>query len=641
MRSISSHMEMHSQSEYNEDNKSVLSKLSRDENKDTIPHRIKFIKTLLNGTKLKPIIDFDNVSTEQFVNDLKDDDSGGSRDTRVTLNKEVHDITNVINTMGGTLQYFKSGTTGHTFKGEERDANGDILYEYAVKVVAYSIKDKYGSMYDTQRPENVELMMIKLLSMFIIKKKTPHIALPIGWFDTDIKNFTNLIEEGYVKKDNEKYNEFIKRYQNGEYYNDVSVLISEWADKGDLADFIRKNYKRFTPLHWKVLFFQLISTLAVIQSKYPNFRHNDLKANNILVTRISTNIQNYWYSVVGDLYNVPNIGYQIKLWDFDFACIPGIVDNKKVMISNKWSRGINVGPTQNRYYDIHYFFNTLINNFFSGLFRDHRVPKEVKDFVLSIVPPEFQTGDSVAEGGRILHNMEHTIPVDILRYNPYFNEFRVNLNNIHRAPKMKIKPNVEHKIHDFLKVSDEMPRQIKRHPYALSVVSPTNTPSATTAINNKIATVNDIESIMYGGKNTFKAVKSKEHRVKTFTKDDDDNEKSDKLKPKIKASSKTSSKTSGNVSYKAKSKSKAASKAKAKPKSRTKSKSKAKSKTDIMTKINKQKINTHSKVKSKSKPTSKGKPNNNINNVTVTMSKQRAKKNVDEIDIEKVLMGQK
>jgi hypothetical protein len=419
-----------------EDNKSLLYRLGQDENKDAIPNRIQFVKTLLNNNNLKTIIDFDNTATENFINHTREeDDSAESYDTRATLRKEVHDITNVINCMGGTLQYIKSGTSGHTFKGEEKDKDGNVLYEYAVKVVAYSIKDKYGGMHDTRRPENAELLMIKLLSYFIVKRRTPHIVLPIATFDTSITHFTNLIEEGYVYEKNDKYKEFVERYRNGEYYDEVSVLISEWANRGDLNDFIKKNFRKFTPIHWKVIFFQLISTLAVIQSKFPAFRHNDLKANNILVAKVNKNVEFYTYKVVGDSYRIPNVGYQIKIWDFDFACIPGIVDNKKVQISNKWSRGINVGPTQNRYYDVHYFFNTLIKKgFFPELLTDSRVPQEVKDFVISIVPAEYQSGDSVSKGGRILHNMEYTTPADILRNNPYFNEFRVkpSLSNHNR-----------------------------------------------------------------------------------------------------------------------------------------------------------------------------------------------------------------
>src|SRR5689334_22457013 len=116
----------------NEENKSLLIQLGQDDNKDSIPNRIKFIKTLLQNNDLKPIIDFDNTATENFTSKSRDeddpcrDDSAESYDTRATLRKEVHDMTNVISNMGGTIHYIKSGTTGHTFKGEERDKDDNI-----------------------------------------------------------------------------------------------------------------------------------------------------------------------------------------------------------------------------------------------------------------------------------------------------------------------------------------------------------------------------------------------------------------------------------------------------------------------------------------------------------------------------------
>jgi hypothetical protein len=405
--------------------KSYLTNLSKDENKDAIPNRIQFVKALLKDNKLRPLIDFDNTDTENFMNQSKDDDSKNSNDTRIALKKKVYDLTDIINDIGGTLRYIKSGTTGHTFKGKCTDSEGNLEYEYAVKVVAYSKKTKYGDVRDLKRPENAELAMIKLLSYFIVKRCTPHIILPIGIFDTDITYFTKLVENGFVKKKNERYKEFIERYKNGEYYDEVSILISEWANRGDFLDYIKKHYVRFTPLHWRVFFFQLISTLAVIHYKFPTFRHNDLKANNVLVTKISKKVETYKYKVVGNLYRVPNIGYQLKIWDFDFACIPGTVDNKKVMLTNKWSKGINVNGNKNRYYDIHYFFNTLIKKgFFPEIMTSPLVPQEVKNFILSIVPIEYQSGDNVAEKGRILVDNEYTTPEEILKTNKYFDEFR-------------------------------------------------------------------------------------------------------------------------------------------------------------------------------------------------------------------------
>ena len=46
--------------------------------------------------------------------------------------------------MGGTLHYIKSGTTGHTFKGEEKDENGNVLYETITKEETENVFKVYG-----------------------------------------------------------------------------------------------------------------------------------------------------------------------------------------------------------------------------------------------------------------------------------------------------------------------------------------------------------------------------------------------------------------------------------------------------------------------------------------------------------------
>jgi len=406
---------------------------------DTIPFRLDFIKDLLKENDLEPIIDFNNLDTEAFIHpngysckegtdDAVDNNLFGgssqdsSHDMRSIINKKKFDFHRVINEIGGKLRYIKSGTTGHTFKGIIVTENG-VNVNYAVKVVAYPKKEKYGDLNDARRPENAELMMIRLLSYFVVRKQTPHIVLPVGTFYTSITPFINLIDGNYVDTENKRYQEFIDKYKNGEYYDTVSILISEWANRGDLLEFIKKNYKEFTTLHWKVIFFQIISVLAVIQSKFPSFRHNDMKANNVLIHKIGQRGTIFSYVVCRRKYFVPNIGYQIKLWDFDFACIPGTVENAKV--SAKWTDEINVKPIKNRYYDMHYFFNTLIKKgFFPELIEDPTISKEIKEFINRIVPAKYQTGDYVTKRGRILENEEYLIPDDVLRTDPFFEEFR-------------------------------------------------------------------------------------------------------------------------------------------------------------------------------------------------------------------------
>ena len=398
-----------------------------------ISSRIEFIKTLLGDNKLNPMVDFDMCDTEHVENRTN------GFDIRNIMTKKHMDFNKLICEIGGKLLYVKSGTTGHTFKGIIFDTDGvtEIL-NYAVKVVAYPIRENYGDVNDIKRPENAELMMLRVLSYFVVNCQTPHIVLPIGTFNTSIKPFIALAKN---KINNKKYDQFIKRYKQSEYHDDVSILISEWANGGDLLDYFRNNYRTMKLRDWRTIFFQIISVLAVIQNKYPGFRHNDLKANNILVQNIDSRKKNnyFLYKIILDgtknEFLVPNIGIQIKLWDFDFACIPEIVINSKV--DSEWTNKINVKPIQNKYYDLHYFFNTFTKKgFFPEFLEAKEIHHSVKKFVERIVPYEYSKPNSninnidktektnVSERGRILINDELTTPAKLLLNDPFFNKMR-------------------------------------------------------------------------------------------------------------------------------------------------------------------------------------------------------------------------
>lgn len=417
---------------------------------DNSKYRYEFINTLLSKNKVKPIIDFDDPSTEAFIEPKKindnDSDSSSSNtnkfkgsigstgtsriekenDIRFLLDKQEYDFMDVITSIGGKLSYIKSGSTGHTFKGTIQ-RNGKLPINYGVKVVAFSNRDDYGDINDAKRPENAELLIIRLLSYFVVNNHTPHIVLPICTFYSDIEPFTQLIEFKTIKDDNQRYQKFIRRYNKGKYHDKVSILMSEWANRGDLLDYIKKKYldDDFNTMTWKVIFFQILSVLAVIHTKYPGFRHNDLKANNILIHKIEKTDKIQSYKIARNQYYFPNVGYRIKLWDFDFASIPGIVDNNKV--NAEWTNFINVKPVQNRYYDMHYFFNTLINkNFFPEIMTHPKISNEIKSFINRIVPPKYQTGKYLIEKGkgRIAIDIEYLTPNQVLMKDPFFAEFR-------------------------------------------------------------------------------------------------------------------------------------------------------------------------------------------------------------------------
>jgi len=480
---------------------SSLSKL-QERDYDTLQYRVNFAKTLIQNTPLQNIVDYDNTETENFITTKETPKylSKGYSEfhTKTKLSKKKYNLYNIIPLIGGTLHYIKSGSTGHTFRGFIQDEETHEKFYYALKVAAYSKdregKEKYGDYTDIRRPENAEICTIKLLTYFVVRKETPHIVLPIGTFNTSIKPFVGLIqdgtidpyardEKGLILKDNKgnpllnrkakKYIEFVDNYKKGHFHDYVSVLISEWANRGDLADFLRKNYASLSLIEWKVIFFQIISVLAVIQSKYPSFRHNDMKANNILLhkNKPKNKLLFHSYEINNSKFFVPNINYIIKLWDFDFACIPEVVENNKV--NAKWTSLINVDPVTNRYYDLHYFFNTLIREgFLPQILKDtkNEIPEEVKLFIRRMVPRKYRyfvTNDeeyfkenvhihdyeknkykiydykmllndrhmqerpkyasyigNVHPRGRLLVNDEYLTPIDVLNTDPFFADFR-------------------------------------------------------------------------------------------------------------------------------------------------------------------------------------------------------------------------
>jgi len=390
-------------------------------NYNLIPERIEEINKMLTGKNIDSIIDFKSSSA--------DDSNEKSDDIRELMPKRYIDFGKAVSDLGGKLLYIKSGSTGHTFKGVYpllENGQPDPRKSYAVKIVAYPKKENYGDMYNIKRPENAELMMIKLLSQFVINSESPHVVLPITTFNTSIKPFLSLTKNNIVES--KKFEQFVEKYDKGEYYQNVSVLISEWANGGDLLDYIRKNYKTFKIRHWRTIFFQILSVLAIIQAKYPSFRHNDLKANNLLVNLIDMSKKKYKYVINGQIYIVPNIGFQLKLWDFDFACIPGIVDNSKV--DSEWTNKINITPQQNRYYDVHYFFNTFTRKgFFPEFWTEKEIPDKVKEFVRRVVPEKYISGKCVSEKGRILINDEYLTADEILKNDIFFKIVRENLKD--------------------------------------------------------------------------------------------------------------------------------------------------------------------------------------------------------------------
>ena len=381
----------------------------------TINSRIEKIKSMMK-----------NVTANGFANVINN-----------RILKPKANIANVLKELGGETFTFKTaGASGLTFKSSSLDKN----IQFAIKVVAFNKRSDYGDIFNEGRPENAELKTIYLLSQFVLNHSIPHIVLPMACFNTDIMPFVTQAQGDIL--DDKKYKKFIEAFKEDKFENDVSILISEWVNYGDLLNYMRKRIDKTSDIQWKVILFQIISTLSVIHLKYPTFRHNDMKANNILLQKLGeTTDEAYEYKINKKRYLVPIIGAIIKLWDFDFACIPGIVENNKV--SSTWAGTHYIHPKQNRYYDLHYFMNSLTKESFIPNFWS-RVQPETKKFFERIIPPEYRYTDDKENKGRLKDDIEYVTPLWIIENDPYFAEFRNSTSTgVSQAPKVTSKMTYE------------------------------------------------------------------------------------------------------------------------------------------------------------------------------------------------------
>jgi hypothetical protein len=225
----------------------------------------------------------------------------------------------------------KSLTKLYLEKNNKKDYDLSLINKMNEK----ELYELYGKL-DNNLNQNTEIRLIYLLSKLVLQKRTPHINLPILAFQTNINEF---LKKKYLTLTEIKNIFYTKESLSNT--NLINILISEWCDGGDLESFLIKNKKNFNnnELNLDVLFFQLLSLFTTILIYYPNFKHNDLHLGNLLVKKNKPTNKYYLYKIKNLLENVnytndnytnyiiPDMGFQIRLWDYDLSSIEGLIDN--------------------------------------------------------------------------------------------------------------------------------------------------------------------------------------------------------------------------------------------------------------------------------------------------------------------------
>jgi hypothetical protein len=212
-------------------------------------------------------------------------------------------------------------------------------YPVTVKIGTYQ-----SNINELNNPSNNDSLFSYLLSQLVLYKKSKHILLPILNFDIEFNSIEPLIKNIPI------YNKIKEKVQFEEVNKLISIRIREHYFKSKLL----KEYLDEHTCDYKPLLFQLIHTLAVIQKEYPGFRHNNLTIDNILIYIKKEELSENYYEFGKDHWIIPNIGFDIKIFNFEKSTIPNYYE------INQRDTDVPYINETNEYFDFHTFINSLV-----------------------------------------------------------------------------------------------------------------------------------------------------------------------------------------------------------------------------------------------------------------------------------------
>ena len=237
--------------------------------------------------------------------------------------------------------------------------------ENAISIKYINIATKYSDDYnDENNPSNIEVIVGKALRKLVYNHMTPHINFTIFSLicnHSDISKNSTFMQskalEWFINSRN--------KLKNNEIFSHLNITFNELASM-DLKQFISNKKSKLKDKDHLIILFQFCYTLSCIQYYFKNFKHNDIKPNNLLVKLIDNpDTNNYLeYKILGETFYIPQTKYIIKLHDFDYV-YSDTFQNKKITHSvNLYKKGYN--SETNSLFDLHsyinFYYHTLYNH---------------------------------------------------------------------------------------------------------------------------------------------------------------------------------------------------------------------------------------------------------------------------------------
>lgn len=282
-------------------------------------------------------------------------------------------------TPDNTLFKLGQGTYGLTFRG---CYNNVCSIKQGIKLS--SVSKRYVD--NTNHPTNLEIKVGKHLSRLVAAKYTPNINMILESSRCELKHLKQI--KGIKKSEWLDENEDLLR-QN-KIYPFINVYFMEIGTI-DLKKFIKERCLSNTIQFQEILeiLLQVFHTLSVIQHEIKEYRHNDLKPNNLIVRINGNNMKRNFnqYNLVnkytngGKTFYVPHRGYTVKIIDFDFSNSKQYKNAKLRNYKTSNFRYLGYSPQINPVFDLHF----LLNFFYASKEIMVAIPK-FKKFIKKVLP---------------------------------------------------------------------------------------------------------------------------------------------------------------------------------------------------------------------------------------------------------------
>jgi len=270
----------------------------------------------------------------------------------------------------GSLKYLKGlRKIGAGRQGVIFAANRNPLFVFnqlAIKVAPF---DKAAEARHEEQPALVEYKIHKAV------QKIAHLGGVVQLQDK-VTECTDFVPVDEMKA--------IKNKTTGVDLHRQYVIFMERATDGTLREWLEKNEKTLTDTQVLSVINKVLYTLYSIMQTYPNFRHNDLHIDNILMFR-----------------GAP------KIADFGWARLEKTGTNPAVNTANKngyISKMFGIGPDTDARYDMHLFLRDMLH------LTARSMPQLVltRQFLMKYVPPGYRsTSDTFTSEGRLKYRVSY------------------------------------------------------------------------------------------------------------------------------------------------------------------------------------------------------------------------------------------